>query len=288
MIRWADVVHLTGVYSPPTLPALLVCRLLGKPVVWSPRGSLQRWDRTTKPFPKKVWEWFCNALLSPKRCIVHVTSNQEEKDSKTRITRANFAVIQNGVDIPQELPARIWRQDGKLRLMYLGRLHPIKGIENLLRALHEAGDLVETLDIYGDGNETYRLQLQKLVNELGLGGVVHFRGHVDDDGKTKAFMEADVCVVPSYTENFGMVVAESLAHGVPVIASQGTPWSGLEDHDCGLWTANAPGSLADAILRIRQMPLEAMGGRGRVWIKEQYSAELQAAKMHLLYRQLIS
>jgi hypothetical protein len=86
MIRWADVVHLTAVYSPPTIPTLLICRLLNKPVVWSPRGALQRWEKTRKPLVKKVWERICNALICRTRCILHVTSDKETRESFSRIS----------------------------------------------------------------------------------------------------------------------------------------------------------------------------------------------------------
>jgi len=286
MIRWADVVHLTGTYSAPTLPTLLICRLLGKPLVWSPRGALQRWGQTTKPWLKRVWEWFCNLLLSQGRCMVHVTSEQEENDSKKRITHAGFAIVRNGVDIPPLGPDRTWRPEGRLRLLYLGRLHPIKGIEQLLHAMKMLDDQAVILDLYGNGSDAYRHHLQRLVRELALEQVVRFHGHVDGDGKAAAFANADVCVVPSYSENFGMVVAESLAHGVPVIASRGTPWAGLENHDCGLWVDNEPESLANAIRRFNSDDLRAAGSRGRVWMIENFSWELQAGKMYNLYKEL--
>jgi len=288
MIRWSDVVHLTGVYSPPTIPTLLICRLLAKPLVWSPRGSLQRWDRATNRLPKKLWEWVCNALLSPKRSVLHVTSSQEENASRGRIARAGFAVIRNGVEIPPAPTTRVWRPGGKLRLLFLGRLHPIKGLDHLIRALKGVAELVETLEIYGNGNEAYRLDLQNLVEELDLTSLIHFRGHLDGSEKAQAFQHADVCVVPSHSENFGMVVAESLAQGVPVIASKGAPWPGLEAHGCGIWCENSPDQLAEAIRRIGGMPLEEMGAKGRAWMKEEFSSDHQATAMLQLYGRLIS
>ena len=91
-------------------------------------------------------------------------------------------------------------------------------------------------------------------------------GHVDGEDKLEAFMRADACVIPSFTENFGMVVAEALAHGVPVVTSRGTPWSDVEKHGCGLWIDNKPRAIADAIRSLRAMDLRAMGNKGRDWI----------------------
>jgi glycosyltransferase involved in cell wall biosynthesis len=288
MIRWADVIHLTAVYSSPTIPTLFFLRMLGKPVVWSPRGALQRWEGATKPLIKRAWEWICNALISRKNCVLHVTSDQETTDSKARLSNSDITLIPNGVDIPEALPARTWLPKGKLRLLYLGRLHKIKGIENLLRALYQLKDESISLTICGTGDEAYSLSLRHLVYDLGLEQCVSFQGHVNGEEKMKAFMQADVCVVPSFTENFGMVVAEALAHGVPVIASKGTPWAELERRDCGLWVENLPQSLAHAIRVIRDRNPAEMGRRGRLWMANSFGWEGVAKAMFDLYRQCMN
>jgi len=287
MIRWADVVHLTAVYSPPTIPTLLICRVLGKPIMWSPRGSLQRWEWTTKPRAKRMWEQACNMLLSRNKCVMHVTSEEEGAESMARISNAGIVVVPNGVNIPGSLPAREWVPGGLLRLLYLGRLHQIKGIENLLRAMKLINDETITLSVCGNGDEAYSTRLQALQHELGLETRVSFKGHVDGVDKLEAFMNADVCIVPSFTENFGMVVAESLAHGVPVIASQGTPWKEVETHGCGVWIENKPEDLAKAIRHIRTLNLETMGKRGRDWMIRSYGWTAISHEIFVLYERLL-
>lgn len=286
-LRQADVVHITSVYSFPTIPTLLMCRFFGKPVVWSPRGALQRWEGTTKPLAKRVWEWTCNALVSRKNCVLHVTSEQEAAESKIRLPHSDNSLIPNGVDIPEVLPPRSWRPEGKLRLLYLGRLHPQKGIENLLRALRVLEDNTISLVICGRGDDAYSLSYRELVHQLGLETCVSFQGHVDGKEKLNAFMHADVCVVPSYTENFGNVIAEALAHGVPVIASKGTPWSELEKRGCGLWVDNSPAALAQSITAIRGEKCEDMGKRGRAWMQKDRGWEAVARAMFSLYQDRI-
>jgi glycosyltransferase involved in cell wall biosynthesis len=288
MVRWADVVHLTGAYSFPTIPTLLACRLLKKPLVWSPRGALQateEWKGAKKRKLKKVWEKICAAVM-PKKCILHVTSEKEREASLERLPNAVATLIPNGTDIPESLPPRQWRPDGVLRLLFLGRLDPQKGIENLLEALSLIGNHDVRLDIYGTGDSSYSRLLASLANDLNLGDRVRFHGRVEAEEKTKVFLAADLCVVPSYGENFGMVVIEALAHGVPVIASKGTPWEALVSKRCGLWVENSPESLAQAVQSTRGMNLRDMGKRGCEWVCAEMSWEGIANDMLAVYRRL--
>src|SRR5258708_15217888 len=259
MIRWADVVHLTGTYSFPVIPTLLLCRMLRKPVVWSPQGALQRWAGSSRPWAKWFWEQLCNALLVKGRSVLHVTSRDEGHKSASRIPRADIACIPNGIDLPILPRARAWKTGGGLHLLYIGRLDPIKGIENLLVALPKVSGVETHLAICGRGATDYEEELQWLVSKLGLREPAPFRGMTHGQAKNPAFLEADLCVVPSFTENFGMVVAEALAHGGPVIASRGTPWAEFETRDSGLWGGNSPESLAKAITAMSQRNLQAMG-----------------------------
>lgn len=287
MIRWADIVHITSVYSFPTIPALLFCKILRKPVVWSPRGALQRWEGSTRPLLKKVWESICNALLDKHRCVLHITSENEAEESGQKITKARIEIIKNGVDIPKENPERVWMPDGKLRLLFIGRLHPKKGMKNLLQAVKILNGNV-ILTICGTGDDDYALSLKNMADELGIAEYIHFTGHVEGDEKSRIFWSSDVSVVPSYTENFAMVVAEALAHGVPVIASKGTPWSEIIGHQCGLWVENDPVSLVRAISEIRNKDLHQMGLNGRRWMEEEFSWAVAAEDMFNVYKRLVN
>jgi hypothetical protein len=127
LIRWADVVHLTATYSFPTIPTLLMCRLLHKPLVWSPRGAIldaYAWDRARKRRLKRVWEIACNLFIKQGTVTLHVTSEEEKTASLARISNADAAIVKNGVDVPEELPERNWLPNGILRVLFLGRLLP--------------------------------------------------------------------------------------------------------------------------------------------------------------------
>ena len=283
-VAWADVVHLIAVYSFPTFPTLACCRRLHKPLVWSPRGSLQRWDGSTRVASKFVWERVCQILSPTERVVLHTTSEEEARQSQTRFPDVRTVIVHNGV----ELPAYVRRTEptDELRITYLGRLHPIKGIENLLDAckLIEHDSEPWTLKIAGTGEGDYPNVLKSKVEKLGLQSRVEFLGEVSGDGKENLFTECDVLVAPSYVENFGMVIAEALAHEVPVIAGRGTPWQGLHANQCGLWVENDAQSLAAAIRRMRALPLREMGRRGRCWMQREFSWEAVSSQMLVAFQ----
>jgi glycosyltransferase involved in cell wall biosynthesis len=269
MIRRADVVHLNGVYSFTTLPSLALCYLLRKPVVWSTHGALQRWEGSRRSSSKRFWERLCDVLCEADRVVLHTTGAPEQIESQSRMHNVSCIVLPYGVDIP-ELTQDRKPEPRSLQLLFLGRLHPIKGLENLLHALTLA-DEKATLAICGKGEATYEAHLRSLAGDLKLESQVRFLGRVEGDAREQQFREADVCVVPSFKESFGAVVAESLARGVPVIAGQGTPWERVEEQGCGLWVSNEPRELARAIDRMATMPRETTGLRGRAWMEREFS-----------------
>jgi len=177
-----------------------------------------------------------------------------------------------------------------LKLLFIGRLDPKKGIENLISSVHilsRSGLDNWQLRIAGDGDPHYVAQLRRLVSSADCGNRVEFCGHLNGEHKYRAFANSDIVVVPSHTENFGVVVAEALAHGRPVIATRGTPWDGVERHECGYWVNNDPMSLACAILQMSQVDRVAMGRRGRDWMAHGFSWQERAQRMLSLYRQLV-
>ncbi len=283
-VRWADIVHLTAVYNFTTFPALATARRQSKPVVWSPRGALQRWSGSRRPGVKSVWEMITRGL-APDPLVLHVTSEQERIESLRKFPDARAEVIPNGI----EIPASVLHQEssGPLRLLYIGRIDPKKGIENLLDACARL-DFPWTLTIAGSGDDGYLRVIADRIHALAVDDKAVMVGEVLDDAKERAFQQADVCVTPSYTENFAIVVAEALARAVPVIASRGTPWQGVEQHGCGLWIDNSPAIIAAAITRLRSAPLRDMGMRGREWMQREFSWDTIGARMLDVYTGLLA
>jgi len=288
IVRWADVVHLTLVYSYLTIPTLALARAFGKPVVWSPRGSLQateEWSEVPHKGSKKTFERLAN-MVRPRRTVLHVTAVVERNLSVKRLSGIETVLIPNSVDIPSDVPDRDWRRDGKLHLVFLSRLHPKKGLEFLLDAMERLPDHV-LLDVYGSGDPEYVSGLAARIATLRAGSRILLHGHVDGAAKARAYRAADLFVLPTNSENFGIAIAESLAHGVPVITTKGAPWAALEQWNCGLHIDQSVEALTSAILTLDSADLEQMGARGRAWMQRDYSPVAMTDRFEELYRKLI-
>lgn len=289
LIRKAQVVHLTGTYSFPTIPTLLLANIYRKPVIWSPRGALQatqEWAGAPNRQAKFLFELICRPLCG-RRTVLHVTSTQEKSLSTRRLRNVEAVIIPNSVDVPSDLPLREWRPEGRLRLMFLSRIHQKKGIENLLTSMTLLPEWV-SLDVYGDGDKEYVIQIKDMAQKLALGERVTFHGQLNEHGKRQAFAGADVFILPTYSENYGIAVAEALAHGVPVITTKYAPWGGIAQRSCGLWLDdNKPDTLKEAIVQICNTDLPGAGMRGRQWMQEDYSARTMADRFKALYRRQV-
>ena len=282
------IVHVSPVYSLPAIPTMFWTRVMRKPLVFSPHGSFQTYTKAVGHWRKAAVNLVLRTLWD-KRWIVHVTASNELVESLGAIGATRHVMIPNGVRIPDVIE-REYRNGGVLRLLFIGRLHPKKGIENLLLALETLkGHGLDpwVLEIAGTGEEPYVAQLVKQVENSGLSLKVKFVGLLDEDARTAAYLSADVVVVPSFIENFGMVVAEALSYGCPVIASKGTPWSVLNETGSGIWCGNSPEELQQAICAIANRDLANMGKNGRALVQSRFSSSASAKAMLECYEQLV-
>jgi glycosyltransferase involved in cell wall biosynthesis len=287
-LGWADIVYLNGTYSFPTLPILGLCKVFAKPLVWAPCGahlSAATWQGGGRRRAKSIWDRLCRGL-SPLQCLVHVASLEEESAVRERLPGIPTEVIPPGVHCPDTFFFRERSAADELHLLYLGRIDPIKGLENLFRALRLLISPKVHLKLYGSGEVAYVQRLRDLARELAISDRVELKGQLSPGDRRLAFAQSDICVLPSFSENFGLVVAEALAHGMPVLASRGTPWKRIEPIGCGRCVANDPESLAAAISWFKHQDLPAMGLAGRKWMQEEYDWKIIGQRVLGSFEQL--
>ena len=124
---------------------------------------------------------------------------------------------------------------------------------------------------YEDKNHT--VYLKKLVKELNLIDFITFVGPKLGIEKIRIFDSADLFVLPTFNENYGIVVAEALARGIPVLTTKGTPWEELNKYNCGFWVDNNEEGIKAALMIVLQKSkcdLKAMGERGKKLVKSKY------------------
>jgi glycosyltransferase involved in cell wall biosynthesis len=188
--------------------------------------------------------------LIKKNINFHVTSQEEALTVKSTMKNIeNIFLIPNFFDIP---PQKEFNK--KNQILFIGRIHPIKAIENLILACNHSDNFKNLnfkLLIIGDYNNKYGKMLQKLVKNLNISdNIVFINQIVDLIYKNKIYSESFCTILPSHSENFGNVVVESLSNSTFVIASKGTPWQILEDNNAGFWVENDVNTLSRTIDKV--------------------------------------
>lgn len=280
------VLHSHGLWRLPNVYPGLEARKAGVPLIVSPRGMLGAAALSFSKTKKSVfWHLAQRRSLDSLTCF-HATAQSEVDDIRSFGLEQPVAVIPNGIDIPCASNGSLF-DDTDRSILYLGRIHPKKGIERLIQAWALLGTRTSgwKLKIVGPLDSSYAQNLstetsaRKLVN-------ISFEGPLFGSEKDEAFRKAGLFVLPTQHENFGMVVAEALAWGTPVVCTQGAPWEGLRHNDCGWWVGHQPEDLAEAIGAALELSVEqrnSMGLKGREWMKQDFSWTGVGEKMRMLY-----
>jgi len=284
-----NLYHAQAIWQYPSYITAKVARKKKTPYVITPRGMLYpqalSYSKLKKRFFLKLF--LLNDLN--KASAVHATCIEEMQHLRNLGIKSPIAVIPNPVNIPETITIS---NPDKLRLGYLGRVHPRKNIERLLYAWDKLNlDKTDAeLVIIGDDDKQYMNFLKAEQTRLKLKKVI-FTGFLSGEAKDSALNSLSYLVVPSDFENFGMIIPEALIKGIPVIASKGTPWEELNTHYCGWWVNNDVGTLATTIetaIHIQKSRRQEMGENGRRLVLENYSVEVVTKKMIRLYEWILN
>jgi len=288
-----DILHLHSIFLWPTSAAASVAREHGVPYVLAPHGMLVK-DLISKKsrLPKTLWISMVERRNIQGAAAIHVTTAWEQRECvRFAMKFPRFLIAPFGVE-PVDLgkPLGALRPDIEMILnrqpliLFLGRISWKKGLDRLIPALA----LVPSaqLVIAGNDEENYSVFLRKLIERCGVQDRVTFTGAVHSDDKVALLRAANIFVLPSYSENFGIAVLEAMAHGCPVVV---TPEVGLSaavsKSSAGLVIDGSPEALAKAIVEIiaNKKLLSEMGQRGQRLVKEQFSWPVVAGQMERIY-----
>ncbi len=299
-----DLVHTHSVWNHPVYAARRAAVRHRKPLVYRPCGMLSdyTWSRNRLA---KVAYWLARERGNVRAAaILHCTSDGEAAEVRAhRAVRGRVEVIPNGVDAAawttpasrDELRRRCGANAaGRPIVLYLSRLHPKKGLTEFLLPALARLDSSAFLAVVGgpdDHAPGYEAEVRDTITRLGLAGRVALLGPVPAAERWAMFDGADVFALPSRSENFGIVVAEAMARGCPVLITDG-----VQAHEhvtragAGVVTATTMDEVTDGLNRLLADVNNRtdMGNRGRAYAREQFDWDRIAGRLATIYRELAS
>jgi glycosyltransferase involved in cell wall biosynthesis len=281
LIRQAAAVHIHGIWQEHIFMASSLASANRKPYLVSAHGMLEPWAFRSKGWKKRLyWEIVEKQHFRSAHCLRALTFAEREQYRELGL-RAPVAVIPNGVTVPASISAEpFWQLYPGLRekkiLLFLGRLHPKKGVHLLcdtwtrLRRDFPDAHLV----LAGPDSEGLAAALSEKLNQSGAGSQVTFTGMLRGDQKWAALAAASVFLLPSYSEGFSVAALEAMGAGAPVILSAQCYFPEVLEYGCGWVIEPEPASLENALRECLELPAERlhhMGTEGRRLVAERFS-----------------
>ena len=290
-----DLIHLRGLWRQSSF----VCRYwkIQHPdckLVVQPAGMLEPWARNRNSWSKGIYYRFFESLLFDCCDAIHATSASEAKNLiSVGLSPEKIFLIEEGINMPNQsklLETKSNDAADKKQLLFLSRIHPKKGIELLLTSLSLLRPLNWTCVIAGMGSAAYENELIKRVKLLGLEKIVSFTGPVYGEEKDVIFQQSHAFILPTYSENFGIAIAEAMSWGLPVITTTGTPWSALRNPALGWYVnpnVNDISYALHSLFQKSQVELNCMGSKCRDFVQSNFSWNTIGTKMARQYMTML-
>lgn len=281
-----DLYHANSIWTYPTHITLHHALKQDKPCIIAPHGMLYPEALRVSKWKKKITlSLFQRNDLKMANCLQATCMHELQHIRDFGLTNP-VAVIQNCLNMDDLETIRNTANTTKL-FGFIGRLHRIKNLESLFNSWVKLGDLTNDakLLIIGSGDVAYETELHQCIDKQNIRNI-SFTGFLKGESLIEIFHTLDYLILPSHSENFGMVVPEALIKGIPVIASKGTPWEELNAYHCGWWVNNDVDTLAATIetaINTIESKRKEMGENGRRLVMGNYSVEVAAEKMIRLY-----
>ncbi len=298
-----NIVHLHGLWSPRLTTMAKRARAVGAKVVWSPHGMLTPWALKHKWWKKLAGLLLYQWVALRRADLIHVTAQAEMQDVRRLGLRNKCIIAPLGARVEDALK---FEKTGKCKrdershktILFVSRIQKKKGLPVLLEAWArcvQEGVVQNSKDrwkirIVGPDQEGHTEELRRLAKQLNISGDIEFVGPRYGVELEAEYSRADIFVLPSHSENFGSVVVEALAAGLPVITTTGTPWKDLKDYRCGWWVKLSVDSLGMALasaLRLSDEDRAQMGDNGKRLVAEKYTWAAAAEAMIAGYEQIL-
>lgn len=286
------IVHGHGIWQMPVHYMSEIAREKNIPYLISPRGMLEPWSLSQKSVKKKLAMLLYQRKDLANAACIHATSKMEAENIRKLGFNNPIAVIPNSIEI-EPLLERQKPKGAKRKVFFLSRIHRKKGIELLLEAWSKIDYSTRSnwiVEIVGNGDEGYIHQLKKRIASLNLQQEISILGPQFDKDKQNSFLSSDLFVLPTFSENFGLVIAEAMSYGLPIITTKGTPWQELDTHNAGWWIDIGVEPLMKTLVEAMNMKpgeLELKGKNGRKLVEQNYNIEVVSTQMIALYNWIL-
>ncbi len=290
-----DLMHISGFWLHPTYSAARIAHASDIPYILRPAGTLEPWSlrrRRLKWLKKAIYLHAVARKTMDRAACLHACSMKEAHNFREVGFKGPVTIIPNGVDAETYSPGdpteaeTYWPElKGRPAVIFMSRLSGEKGLDKLVPLW---ADLTRTgayrdalLVIAGPDDRGYRKVVNSMIEVCGLRSRVLLLDMVQGRRKLALLRRADIFILPSYSENFGIVVAEALACATPVITTRGTPWEELQTVNAGRWVCPEKADLSEALVELLGMSVsqrQAMGRRGRKLIESCYTWENSVSK----------
>lgn len=268
-----DIIHDNGIWLPHNHALSEAATQNDIPRVVSVHGMLEPWALQHRRLKKwAAWRLYQKRDLNSAQ-LLHATANTELNSIEQMKVSNEIVVIPNGTDVPDLSPKK-QETDKKRVMLFLSRIHPKKGLPMLLNAWAKLKPSDWELRIAGPDENGHRNDIEALTSKLELDAVVSFLGPLNGAQVSDAYMAADAFVLPTHSENFGLVVTEALAHSIPVLTTTATPWDELESKECGWFVPPTELGIETGLSRVfgsSISELHDMGQRGRTLVANKYA-----------------
>lgn len=287
----ADIYHVQGIWQLSGYQVSRYAKARQKPYVVTLRGMLYPQALAQKSLSKKLSMIAYQSSVLRNAAAIQCTCTEEMEYYRQLGFKNPVAIIPNPIEI-EGVAERPISNKPRLRIGYLGRVHPRKRIERLIYAFATHRELLKNAElvIIGADDKDYESFLKDEVKRLELDNVV-FTGFLSGEEKDNAITSLSFLAVPSDFENFGNIVTEALVRGVPVYSSTGTPWQTLAEYDCGWWADNSQESVNSIILKMARTSDAnriRMGENGKRLMREQFAVDILGKKMLRLYSWILN
>lgn len=223
-----DIIHGQCIWEPLFHQMRVIADKFKIPYILTPRGTLEPWSLQQSKWKKKIARWLYQDKDLKKCVCIYTTAEMEAKHIRDLGFKNPICIIPNGIET-DGYPCRKNPQIIKKQILFLSRIHPKKGIELLINSFKNICTRNKNFSdwnilIVGNGEATYIEELKRYIESINMQHKINISIPIFGKAKIQTYQESSIFCLPSYSENFGMVIAEAMSCGVPVITTNNTPW----------------------------------------------------------------